>query len=95
MEKHELRAKAKKLGINGWASKSSRDLVLEIRENQPAPKEKKEKKAKKLTLSADVNKDGVVDEKDLSAVHKEYAKAKAKSKAKPKSKKKPVAKKKK
>jgi len=89
MEKHELRAKAKKLGIDGWASKSSRDLVLEMREKQPAPKVKK--KAKKAVSSADVNKDGVVDEKDLSAVHKEYAKAKAK----PKAKKKPAAKKKK
>ena len=44
---------------------------------------------------ADINNDGVVDEKDLSIVHKEYRKAKAK-KAAPKKKaaaKKPVAKK--
>jgi len=33
---------------------------------------------------ADVNNDGVVDEKDLSIVHKEYQKAKAKKKAAPK-----------
>ena len=90
MEKHELRAKAKKLGIDGWASKSSRDLMFEMREKE-ASKPKPKAKAKKEISAADVNKDGVVDEKDLSAVHKEYAKAKAK----PKAKKKPAAKKKK
>ena len=88
MEKHELRAKAKKLGIDGWASKSSRDLMFEMREKEAS---KPKAKAKKEISAADVNKDGVVDEKDLSAVHKEYAKAKAK----PKAKKKPAAKKKK
>ena len=82
----KLRAKAKKLGIDGWASKSSRDLMFEVRE-----KESSKPKAKKEVSAADVNKDGVVDEKDLSAVHKEYAKAKAK----PKAKKKPAVKKKK
>lgn len=90
MEKHELRAKAKKLGINGWASKSSRDLMFEVREKESS---KPKATPKKEMLAADVNKDGVVDEKDLSAVHKAYSKAKAKPKAK--AKKKPVAKKKK
>ena len=45
---------------------------------------------------ADINNDGVVDEKDLSIVHKEYQKAKKAKKAAPKKKvaaKKPVAKK--
>lgn len=95
MEKHELRAKAKKLGIDGWASKSSRDLILEVRKKD-SPKPKSTGKPV-VESPADVNKDGVVDEKDLSAVHKEYAKSKSKEKpkAKPKAKKKPAAKKKK
>jgi uncharacterized protein (DUF2141 family) len=46
-----------------------------------------------IAIIGDVNNDGTVDEKDLSIVHKEYAKAKAK-KATPKKvvSKKPVAK---
>ena len=37
-------------------------------------------KSKKSFKAADINKDGKVDEKDLSAVHKEYAKEKKEEK---------------
>ena len=92
-----IRKRAKELGIDGWASKSVKDLSREINAaavaamDMAAPALKKKKspgRPKKKADPADVNKDGKVDEKDLSAVHKAYSKAKPKAKKKAPAKKK-------
>lgn len=57
------------------------ELRKKLKSGKPAKKEKaKEKKKKEIEVDADLNDDGVVDEKDLSLAHKAYAKAKKKKK---------------
>ena len=90
MDFNEIKAIAKQLGIDGWASKSVQDLSREIKVklSVPIPVKKKAAPKKKKANPADINGDGKVDEKDLSVVHKEYAKAKPKAKKKAPAKKK-------
>ena len=56
------------------AMESAKKAAKEIAKKKIAIKKIEEIAEKKAKEMADVNKDGVVDEKDLSIVHKEYSK---------------------